>query len=143
MARSLGDLWSYNVENDAFVVSPEPDTYVYPIDVRKHKCIILGTDGAWNMLRPSQAVDIVCAAERNNKRYLLNPTPGSAWMNPSKKLVERAIYKWRSNNLRADNTSVLTVMMDPLGPTREQVMLNISPIFFLFFPSFLSLIFFF
>ena len=54
VARSLGDLWSYNVEHDVFVVSPEPDTYVYPIDIAKHRCLILGTDGAWNMLRPSQ-----------------------------------------------------------------------------------------
>jgi protein phosphatase 1D len=49
-----GDLWSYNSEEDVFVVSPEPDTYVYPIDITKHRCLILGTDGAWNMLTPAQ-----------------------------------------------------------------------------------------
>lgn len=54
VARSLGDLWSYNSEEDVFVVSPEPDTFVYPIDMEKHRCLILGTDGAWNMLSPAQ-----------------------------------------------------------------------------------------
>ncbi len=54
VARSLGDLWSYNSEEDVFVVSPEPDTFVYPIDISKHRCLILGTDGAWNMLTASQ-----------------------------------------------------------------------------------------
>ena len=49
-----GDLWSYNSEEDVFVVSPEPDTFVYPIDISKHRCLILGTDGAWNMLTPAQ-----------------------------------------------------------------------------------------
>lgn len=32
VARSLGDLWSYNSANNEFVVSPEPDTNVIPID---------------------------------------------------------------------------------------------------------------
>ena len=54
VARSLGDLWSYNSEENVFVVSPEPDTFVYPIDINKHRCLILGTDGAWNMLTPPQ-----------------------------------------------------------------------------------------
>ena len=36
VARSLGDLWSYNSEEDVFVVSPEPDTFAYPIDIERH-----------------------------------------------------------------------------------------------------------
>ena len=36
VARSLGDLWSYNSEEDAFIVSPEPDTYFYPIDISRY-----------------------------------------------------------------------------------------------------------
>jgi len=38
------------------VVSPEPDTFVYPIDISKHRCLILGTDGAWNMMTPAQVL---------------------------------------------------------------------------------------
>ncbi len=121
VARSLGDLWSYNSEEDVFVVSPEPDTYVYPIDISKHRCLVLGTDGAWNMLSPSMAVRIVCDAEKSNEQHMLNPTAGRQWINPSKRLVDKAIDKWNGNNLRADNTSVVTVMLDPPGPPRAQV----------------------
>ena len=133
VARSLGDLWSYNSEEDVFVVSPEPDTYVYPIDITKNRCLILGTDGAWNMLSPAQAVAHVCQAERSNEQHMLYPhnnvingssvaTSGRQWINPSKYLVDRAIERWQGNNLRADNTSIVTVMLDPPGPPRAQVL---------------------
>lgn len=44
---------------DIFVVSPEPDLHVYTIDISKQRCLILGTDGAWNVLSPEQAVNSV------------------------------------------------------------------------------------
>lgn len=37
----------------------------------------------------------------------------NTWRNPSRILVETALEKWRSNGLRADNTSVVCVMLDP------------------------------
>lgn len=37
----------------------------------------------------------------------------NTWRNPSRVLVETALEKWRSNGLRADNTSVVCVMLDP------------------------------
>ena len=37
VARSLGDLWSYNWKTDKFMVSPEPDVAVYEIDSTKHR----------------------------------------------------------------------------------------------------------
>ena len=133
VARSLGDLWSYNSEEDVFVVSPDPDTYVYPIDIEKNRCLILGTDGAWNMLTGEQAVAHVCHAERSNEQHMLYPhgnvingsnlaANGRQWINPSKYLVDRAIERWNGNNLRADNTSIVTVMLDPPGPPRAQVL---------------------
>ena len=64
VARSLGDLWSYNSEEDVFVVSPEPDIRVYPVDITRHRCLILATDGCWNMLTPQNAISAVCAAEK-------------------------------------------------------------------------------
>ena len=39
VARSLGDLWSYNSEENVFVVSPEPDIRVYPVDISRHRCV--------------------------------------------------------------------------------------------------------
>ena len=53
---------------------------------------------------------------------MLNPSGDRQWINPSKRLVDRAINRWTSNNLRADNTSVVTVMLDPPGPPRAQVL---------------------
>merc|ERR1712088_1182601 len=102
VARSLGDLWSYNSEENVFVVSPEPDIRVYPVDINKHRCLVLGTDGAWNMLTPVEGK--------------------TAWINPSKQLVDCAIDRWTSSKLRADNTSIVTVLLDPPGPPRAQVL---------------------
>ena len=56
---------------------------------------------------------------------MLNPTNERQWINPSKRLVDSAIARWNGNNLRADNTSVVTVMLDPPGPPRAQVSLLI------------------
>jgi protein phosphatase 1D len=39
VARSLGDLWSYNWKTEKFMVSPEPDVHVYDINSSKHKYI--------------------------------------------------------------------------------------------------------
>ena len=43
-------------------------------------------------------------------------------MNPSKRLVDIALDRWNSFKLRADNTSIVTVMLDPPGPPRAQVL---------------------
>ena len=52
---------------------------------------------------------------------MLSPNNERQWINPSKRLVDSAIARWNGNNLRADNTSVVTVMLDPPGPPRAQV----------------------
>jgi len=125
VARALGDLWSYNSKQDIFVVSPEPDLHVYTIDISKQRCLILGTDGAWNVLSPEMAVNSVRAAESNNEKHMLEGSTGTGghqWQNPSKKLVDLAVDRWRVCKLRADNTSVVVVMLDPPGPPRAQVL---------------------
>ncbi|XP_011870898.1 PREDICTED: uncharacterized protein LOC105563697 isoform X2 [Vollenhovia emeryi] len=127
VARSLGDLWSYNSELNTFVVSPEPDVKVIPVDVKSHRCLIFGTDGLWNMLSPQAAVTIVQATDRHNEKHLIASQQtgnGQAdlqmWINPSKSLVDRALERWSSTRLRADNTSVVTLMLDPSGPCRSE-----------------------
>ncbi|KAI4485541.1 hypothetical protein M0802_012743 [Mischocyttarus mexicanus] len=131
VARSLGDLWSYNSELDTFIVSPEPDVKVVTVDVRSYRCLIFGTDGLWNMLTSRAAVSIVQAAEMHNEKHIIASQQtgnGQAdvqmWINPSKSLVDRALERWSSTRLRADNTSVVTVMLDPPGPSRSEVLLN-------------------
>ncbi len=122
VARALGDLWSYNAKDDIYVVSPDPDLHVYDLNILKDRCLILATDGAWNVLSPEMTVQGVFEAERNNEKHMINPTPENAWINPSKKLVDMAVDRWNTCNLRADNTSVVTVMLDPPGPPRAQVL---------------------
>lgn len=40
------------------------------------------------------------------------------WSNPAERLVARALNKWRSKALKADNTSCVVVLIDPLGPSK-------------------------
>ena len=125
VARSLGDLWSYNSELNQFVVSPEPDVGVINVEVGRHRCLIFGTDGLWNMLSPNAAVAIVQEAERHNEKHVLqqhNSSQPPVWINPSKSLVDRALDRWSATRLMADNTSVVTLMLDPPGPPRAQVL---------------------
>lgn len=43
------------------------------------------------------------------------------WLNPSKMLVDKAVKRWGLAKQRADNTSVVTLMLDPPGPPKTQV----------------------
>nr|CAI5863472.1 unnamed protein product [Callosobruchus analis] len=124
VARSLGDLWSYNSQIDRFIVSPDPDCSVLKIDTDVHRCLIFGTDGLYNMLSPTTAVHIVQQAERHNETAALSDSTYKTWLNPSKLLVEKAMERWHATKMRADNTSVVTLMLDPPGPPRAQVLID-------------------
>lgn len=121
VARSLGDLWSYNSELDEFVVSPDPDVHVIKID-KKFRCLIFGTDGLWNVLTPTNAVDIVKFTEMLNDRNMYYHGTTKELLNPSRRLVDRALEKWSLTRMRADNTSVVTIMLDPPGPPKRDVL---------------------
>jgi len=113
IARSLGDLWSYNSSTGQFVVSPEPDLIVYDIDSVKHKCLIFATDGLWNVISPQAAVDLVYDSTVEDE----NP-------NPSNVLVDEALHRWNANEKRADNVSVITFMLsteEKLLPKNENI----------------------
>lgn len=109
------------------MVSPEPDVSVVEIDISSFRCLIFASDGLWNMLNAQEAVNSVYFAEKNNERQLLASPPETVtsqvknWINPSKRLVDRALDRWYHHNLRADNTSVVTVVIDPPGPPKSQV----------------------
>ncbi|CAH0549544.1 unnamed protein product [Brassicogethes aeneus] len=121
VARSLGDLWSYNSALNQFVVSPDPDCSVIKIDPNSHRCLIFGTDGLYNMLSAQMAVHIVQKAEKHNEQAAMSDF-NLTWLNPSKLLVEKALQRWHTTKMRADNTSVITLMLDPPGPPRAQVL---------------------
>ena len=75
------------------------------------------------MLSPEMAVSTAKNAEKNNERHMLEGSNDkSQWLNPSKQLVDQAVERWRACKLRADNTSVVVVMLDPPGPPRAQVL---------------------
>ena len=58
-----GDLWSYDYYTETYVVSPDPDVAVLPLDPSKHRCLILASDGLWNMLTPEESVNMVMDLE--------------------------------------------------------------------------------
>nr|XP_033487817.1 protein phosphatase, Mg2+/Mn2+ dependent, 1Da isoform X2 [Epinephelus lanceolatus] len=76
VARALGDLWSYDFYSGKFVVSPEPDTSVVTLDPRKHRYIILGSDGLWNMVPPQEAISM-CQNNDEAMRPLEEDTPSA------------------------------------------------------------------
>lgn len=58
IARSLGDLWSYNYESGEYIVSPVPDVECVPI-TEDLRCLVLGSDGLFNMLSNTEVIDKV------------------------------------------------------------------------------------
>ncbi|KAM4701755.1 protein phosphatase 1D [Discoglossus pictus] len=124
VARALGDLWSYDFYSGEFVVSPEPDTSVHTIDPQKHKFIIIGSDGLWNMVSAQDAVTI---CQDQEKACMI----GDSGQSSAKTLVSRALMHWRHRMLRADNTSAIVISIFPRpGKHRycseEELFLNLA-----------------
>lgn len=44
---------------------------VIDIDINHHRCLIFGTDGLWNVLSPTTAVNIAYNSEKNNEKHYL------------------------------------------------------------------------
>lgn len=72
MYTFLGDLWSYDFYSGEFVVSPEPDTAVIKLDLKRHRYIILGSDGLWNMVSPQEAVSMCQETDRAKVRLVIS-----------------------------------------------------------------------
>ncbi|XP_020504662.1 protein phosphatase 1D [Labrus bergylta] len=124
VARALGDLWSYDFYSGEFVVSPEPDTSVVTLDPRKHRYIILGSDGLWNMVPPQEAISMC----QNNDEAMAPCGVSSA-----RHLVSHALLRWRQRMLRADNTSVIVITLEESEISQdtlhtEEVLLDLSKI---------------
>ncbi|KAM6987864.1 protein phosphatase, Mg2+/Mn2+ dependent, 1Da [Tautogolabrus adspersus] len=124
IARALGDLWSYDFYSGEFVVSPEPDTSVVTLDPRKHRYIILGSDGLWNMVPPQEAISMC----QNNDEAMAPCGVSSA-----RHLVSHALLRWRQRMLRADNTSAIVITLQESEISQEtmhteEVLLDLSKI---------------
>lgn len=85
------------------------------------RCLIFGTDGLWNVISANSSVEIVRYAEQMNER---NNHAGEDrdWTNPSKCLVDKALEQWSTTRMRADNTSVVIVIIDPPGPPKRDAL---------------------
>lgn len=71
------------------------------------------------MLSPQNAVSLVQQAEVNNRAIHMNEKSRDEWINPSKKLVEEALLRWGNTRMRADNTTVVSLMLDPPGAPKR------------------------
>ncbi|CAG9537509.1 unnamed protein product [Cercopithifilaria johnstoni] len=103
VARALGDLWSYNRETKQFIVSPEPDVTVYDLN-DNNLCLVLGSDGLTNVLKPQQIVDIVMHYEK------LSRDKHGRLPNHSRWILRHALEGWGAS--RADNISIISVFFD-------------------------------
>lgn len=124
VARALGDLWSYDFYSGEFVVSPEPDTSVVILDPKKHRYIILGSDGLWNMVPPQEAISMC----QNNDEEMAPCGVSSA-----RQLVSHALLRWRQRMLRADNTSAIVIALQQPGTCQdtlhhEEVLLDLAKV---------------
>ncbi len=75
------------------MVSPEPDVNTMTIDVSRHRCLILGTDGLWNMIPPQRAVEVVQAIDRQNKMHAASDQPMVIF------LINGSVFVTYSNSL--------------------------------------------
>ena len=73
----LGDLWSYNYLKEEFVVSPEPDVSVVKLDPVKDKCLVIGSDGLWNMMSAEESVNMVFDLEYHFEQKVINDPVGT------------------------------------------------------------------
>ncbi|XP_062872715.1 protein phosphatase, Mg2+/Mn2+ dependent, 1Da [Trichomycterus rosablanca] len=111
VARALGDLWSYDFYSGEFVVSPEPDTAVIKLDLKRHRYIILGSDGLWNMVSPQEAVSLCQETDRAKTRCQKTREHVCS----AHELVSLALQRWSQRLLRADNTSAIVICLEPVG----------------------------
>lgn len=87
---------------------------------------MFGTDGLWNVVSPQAAVDSVRYTESINERSACDGE-SKEWVNPSKYLVDKALERWSTRKMRADNTSVVIIMLDPPGPPKRDVIKSSAP----------------
>uniref|UniRef100_A0A1I7THH0 Translation initiation factor IF-2 n=1 Tax=Caenorhabditis tropicalis TaxID=1561998 RepID=A0A1I7THH0_9PELO len=119
VARSLGDLWSFNEKTNMFVVSPEPDLGVHTLTGNDF-CLVLASDGMTNVLTGDQAISIVF---REEELVEINEEINR---NHSRCVLRTALQKWRT--LRADNITVATVIfdIDPLSYTENEMLMKVD-----------------
>lgn len=111
IARSLGDLWSFNKQSGEYIVSPMPDVRVVDMS-QPVKCLVLGSDGLFNVLTSQEVVNKVQEIEGYNEKF--NITDTVVAREPARELVDMALSRWEYSCLRSDNVSAICVSFVPL-----------------------------
>lgn len=93
----------------------------FPYHFDHFRCLVFGTDGLWNVVSPQGAIDNVRHSDQMNERSACMEE-SKEWMNPSKNLVDKALERWSTKKMRADNTSVVIIMFDPPGPPKREIL---------------------
>ena len=58
ISRSLGDLWSFIINKESYLISPVPQVLVHTLDPSIHKYILVVTDGVLNVLNPQKCIEL-------------------------------------------------------------------------------------
>lgn len=87
--------------------------------------MVFGTDGLWNVVSPQGAIDNVRQSDQLNERTACI-YDCREWINPSKTLVDKALERWSTKKMRADNTSVVVIMFDRPGPPKRDILKSSS-----------------
>lgn len=66
-----GDLWSYNSNNGEYAISPEPDVHSRKFNPTTMRCLVLASDGLWNIIDPKSAITITEMTERKGFREVI------------------------------------------------------------------------
>lgn len=77
------------------------------------------------MVTPQAAVDNVRLSDQINEKSACEGE-SREWINPSKNLVDKALERWSTKKMRADNTSVVIIMFDPPGPPKRDILKSSS-----------------
>lgn len=93
--------------------------------VLSFRCLVFGTDGLWNVVSPQGAIDNVRQSDQMNERSACIDDCRE-WINPSKTLVDKALERWSTKKMRADNTSVVVIMFDRPGPPKRDILKSSS-----------------
>jgi len=121
MSRALGDYWSFEESTQQYAVSPEPDVSVHSVDKKSLRCIILATDGVFDVLSPQNAVNLVQKSIQEEDEvdegkecvYVGSPVKATANAGfPATFLVEAAREKWLARGKTADNMAAIVIQFD-------------------------------
>jgi len=125
IARSLGDFWSINPYSGQYVVSPEPDVSCRPI-TSEDKCILLATDGLWNVINSPQAIRMLqeLSILKSGGTKFAKPecfitdnfydVSGYDSENHAKSLVYFAYQSWSRKRMRSDNITVVVALLNDI-----------------------------